>query len=251
MSERKLKSNIKILPTIPELNMNDKWAKMLPTVISHIKNQDIQGVTVMEPYVTPAFSGTYSDVKWSKLEAITDRINDCIDHFMTTDATHIWLIDGDIEVPKHALRYLLNLNVDITSGIYSFHNEKYAMMFGKMKDPDAEVKDPTDKTHKFVPRGLIGFQGDGIIGADQRVGGGNGCMLIKRRVFRQYHPNIKPLRFVNSYKNMGSDLYFWHRAQNAGFTCRIHGRVLCGHLPQWPLSCYIEDYKKWDMDVEG
>lgn len=244
------KRGIKICPTIPELNMNDRWAAMLPTVISHIKNQDVQGVEVMEPYITPSYSGSYMEGKMSKLEAITDRINACIDYFMDkTDATHIWLIDGDLEVPKHALRYLLNLDVDIASGIYAFHNEKYSMMFGKMHKPDDDV-DEIEKKHKFNPRGLIGFPGDGIIGGDIRVGGGNGCMLMKRRVFKQWHPQILPLRFVNDIGNMGSDLLFWYRAQEAGLSCRIHGRVICGHLPQWPLECYSEDYAKYGPATE-
>jgi hypothetical protein len=241
---KKFKDNIRIIPTIPNLNIRDKWAKMLPGCISHIKNQDVQGITLMEPYVTPDTDMDFSEGKMSKLEAITDRINACIDYFMEkTDATHVWLVDGDIEVPKHALRYLLELDVDIASGIYSFHNEKYSMMFGKMRDESVSMAEQ-EKTNKFNPHGLIGLPQDYITGSENRVGGGNGCLLMKRRVFGQYHPNIKPLRFVNNYKDLGSDLYFWYRAQNAGFTCRIHWQVLAGHLPQWPLSCYKEDYKE-------
>jgi hypothetical protein len=246
----KFKPGIKVFVGIPELNMNDKWAKLLPGVIDHIKKQDVQGVTVLEPYITPPYSGDYAEGKQSKLEAITDRINDCINKFMTTDATHLWLIDGDIETPRHALRYLLSLDVDVGSGIYPFHNEKYSMMFGKMRDENADVAEQ-EKTNKFNPHGLIGLPDDGVTGADQRIGGGNGCLLIKRRVFAQYHPNIKPLRFINNYKDLGSDLYFWHRCQNAGFTCRIHWYVLCGHLKEWPLSCYKEDYKtKFGMELD-
>lgn len=222
---------------------------MLPNTISHIKNQDIQGVTLLEPWVSPDTNLSFQDGKQSKLEAITDRINVCVDYFYDkTNATHIWIVDGDVETPKHALRYLLTLDADIASGIYAFHNEQFAMMFGKMKSPDDDLVDSKVKTNKFTPRGLIGFSGDGIIGSgytDYRVGGGNGCMLMKRRVFDRYHPNIKPLRFVNNYKDMGSDLFFWYRAQNAGLTCRIHGRVLCGHLPQWSLESYAESYEKY------
>lgn len=251
MSQRKLKSNIKIQPVIPNLNSHDKWAKMIPGCIEHIMNQDIQGITLLNPWVSPDTDMKFDEGKQSKLEAITDRINACIDYFYDkTDATHIWIVDVDTEVPKHALRYLLELDVDVASGIYPFHNEKYAMMFGRMHDPNAPAKD-VEKTNMFSPHGLIGLPEDGVTGSEGRVGGGNGCLLVKRRVFQEWHPNIKPIRFINNVERLGSDLYFWYRCQNAGFTCRIHWHVLCGHRPQWSLSCYKEDYKtKFGMELE-
>lgn len=254
MSQRKLRSSLKVIPTIPNLRMGDKWSAMIPGAIDHIKRQDVQGITLMEPYITSDTNLNFDEGKMSKLEAITDRLNACIDYFVDkTDATHMWLIDSDVEVPRHALRYLLNLDVDIASGIYPFHNkeayDKYCFMFGKMRDPNADAAEQ-EKTNKFVPRGLIGFSGDGVIGRDIRVGGGNGCMLMKRRVFKQWHPQLPSLRFMNNYKDMGSDLFFWHRAQNAGLTCRVHGRVICGHRPQWPLEVYAEDYEKYGLGKE-
>lgn len=241
-SGRKLKRSLKVIPTIPNLRMGDKWSALIPNAIEHIKKQDVQGVTVMEPWVSPNTPLRFENDKMSKLEAITDRLNACIEHFYNkTDATHMWMIDSDIEVPRHALRYLLELDVDIASGIYPFHNEQFAMMFGKMRATGEDVQ----TTNMFTPRGLIGFPDDGVIGGDLKVGGGNGCMLMKRRVFDKYHPAINPMRFINNVERMGSDLYFWHRAQEAGFSCRIHGRVICGHKPQWPLESYRESYEKY------
>jgi hypothetical protein len=151
---------------------------------------------------------------------------------MDTDATHLWIIDGDVEVPDHALCSLLQLKADIASGVYTFHNHIDVAMFGRMKD---EAK------YQFIPRSLDVFK-EQILGEDFYVGGGNGCMLITRRVFQKHHPNIKPLRF-RSPAGRGSDVYFWYEAQRAGFKCRIHGGVICGHLPEWPLKKMQEEFQ--------
>jgi len=63
------------------------------------------------------------------------------------------------------------------------------------------------------------------------------CMLTKRRVFEKHHPKLTPLRFRwNPPQDYGIDLTFWNDARLWGFTSAIHGGVLCGHLPQFPLE---------------
>ena len=106
-------------------------------------------------------------------------------------------------------------------------------MFGRM---------PEEESFRFVPRDIKVLRQQ-IIGDEFRVGGGNGCLLIKRRVFNRYHPQVHPLRFLCP-ADYASDLYFWHRAQKMGFTARVNGNVLCGHLPYWPLSSYGGEKKE-------
>lgn len=181
-------------------------------------------------YVTPPTSIKFDEGKLSRLEAITDRLNDILDRFRKTSHTHLWMIDADIEVPPHALCTLLKLDVDVASGVYSFHNfppnMRSAMMFGRM---------PKGEDNGMIPRSVeLGFKGDGVIGKDFRVGGGNGCLLLKRRVLDS------GIRFANKYKGFGSDLNFWYTVQEMGFSARVHGGVLCGHLPNNPLKSYSE-----------
>ncbi len=230
-----LKSDISVFVAIPSLANNDKYSSMIGNAVKHIKVQDTS-VKVLEPYITPPYSGTYEVGTKERLLAITDRLNDAVEKFLQSKATHLWLIDADIEVPKHALEKLIRLDSDLASGIYPFHNERHAFMFGRMRDGDKV---------EFIMRGPPGFQGSGVIGDAFRVAGGNGCLLVKRRVFESFHPDVNPLRFycpATEKRTWASDIYFWYQAQQFGFTARIHGGVLCGHLPQHTLQSYIEEY---------
>jgi len=226
-----LKSTIEIFVGIPSLRERDIYIQSyLGTCKTHIKNQECP-VKVLEPYVTPPYSGKWKRGEKSRLYAITDRLNNIVDKFMSINATHLWIVDADIEVPKHALCELLKLDVDIASGIYTFHKDWNKAMFGRI---------PNTETYQFAPR-ATGFIRGRVLGEDFMVGGGNGCMLIKRRVFKKHHPRIPALRFISP-GGRGSDIYFWYRAQKAGFTARIHGGIICGHLPQFPLSV-VGDYQ--------
>lgn len=218
------------MPGIPFLKRKDGYASYLGSAITHIKDQECP-VELMEPYVTPNYGGKWRDGDKSKLHAITDRLNNIVNKFLTADGSHLWIVDADIEVPKHGLCELLKLDVDVASGIYTFHNDRNKAMFGRI---------PNTETYMFAPRAVGHFRGT-VLGENEMVGGGSGCMLIKRRVFRRYHPKIPSLRF-GSPGGRGSDIYFWYQAQKAGFTARVTGNVICGHLPQFPLK-EVGDYQ--------
>jgi hypothetical protein len=58
---------------------------------------------------------------------------------------------------------------------------------------------------------------------------GTSCVLIRRCVFEsgyrfKYKSNVTP------------DILFIFQIQRKGFVAKVHGDVLCGHLPEWPLS---------------
>lgn len=222
----KLKDNITVFVAIPWLK-NDHYEGYYGSCINHIQKQGTS-VKVLPPWRTPPYSGKYKQGEQSLLYAIMDRMNACVDKYVTTSATHLWIVDADVEVPPHALETLLKHDVDIASGVYPFHNFKdvRAMMFGRMNDNPCGF---------FIPRDWDYMAGQ-VFGIDERVSGGTGCMLLKRRVFNRYHPNIPPLRFDKKNGECGADVYFWKRTQDAGFTARVDANVVCGHLPNSPLS---------------
>jgi hypothetical protein len=58
---------------------------------------------------------------------------------------------------------------------------------------------------------------------------GTSCVLIKRRVFEggyrfKFDPSVTP------------DILFMYQVQRMGFVAKVHGDVLCGHLPEFPLA---------------
>jgi len=182
----------------------------------------------MKPKITAPYSGEFNAGKRSLLYAIMDRMNAVIDNYITTDATHLFIADADVEIPSHGLETLLRHDVDVASGVYPFHNFKQcnAMMFGRMGDNECGFFIPRDWDYM---RGLV-------MGDEFPVSGGTGCMLIKRRVFNRHHPKIPTLRFDKKGDKCGADVYFWRRIQDAGFTARVDANVVCGHLPECKLS---------------
>lgn len=229
-----LKQGLKVLAAIPNLADGDSYAPFVKNATRRIEKQKCPVPTTI--YVTPPFPGRFDLGHKSRLDAITNRLNHIVDHFMGSGCTHLWIVDADVEPPDFALDTLLRMNVDVASGVYSFHNDRNVLMFGRMRYGDKSL---------MIPRGFIGFSGDGIIGQDFRVGGGNGCLLVKRRVFQQYDRRVAPIRFDSTWAN-GSDVNFWYQCQEAGFVCRVNANVKCGHLSSdpkrnIPLESYYED----------
>lgn len=231
----KFKDDLTVFPGIPWLR-NDHYEGYYGSCINHIKQQNTS-VKILPIWRTTPYSGKYEQGNKSLLYAIMDRMNAVIDKFMSTDATHLWIIDADVEVPPHALETLLSHDVDIASGVYPFHNFKHskAMMCGRMSDGPCGF---------FHPRNWAYMKGQ-VFGEEFPVSGGTGCMLVKRRVFKRYHPHIVPFRFDKVGGKCGADVYFWKRAQDAGFTARLDANVVCGHLPECRLS-EVDEWGKTD-----
>ena len=66
------------------------------------------------------------------------------------------------------------------------------------------------------------------------VWAGIGCALIKRTVFEKIR-FIYDLREYNRKVGVHDQLFLFE-AQRLGFNVLLHGDVLCGHLPEWPLQ---------------
>lgn len=222
-----LKKSLKVYVGIPWLR-NDHFKPYLKSCISHIERQEIS-VEVLPPKPTNPFSGNFERGQRSRLYAIMDRMNAVIDDYMKTSASHLFMVDADVEIPPHALETLLRHDVDVASGVYPYHNfeDCHAMMGGRM-----DTKNPCGFFH---PRDWSYMEGL-VMGDEYPVSAGTGCMLVKRRVFNRYHQKIKPLRFTKKGGECGADVYFWKRVQDAGFTARLDANVVCGHLPDYALS---------------
>jgi hypothetical protein len=58
---------------------------------------------------------------------------------------------------------------------------------------------------------------------------GTSCILIKRFVFEGGY-RFKFDLSVTPY------ILFMHQVQRMGFAAKVHGDVLCGHLPEYPIA---------------
>lgn len=227
-----LKNNLKIYLGVPWLR-DDHFQKYFKRLQNHVNAQETD-VEYVGPYKTPTV-GRKANLEpgtQELLDAICDRMNAVVDMFMRTNCTHLWMLDADVEPPPHALETLLRLDVDVASGLYPRHSKINGQVV-----PVAGRMSPDNPCGGFVYRGLEYALGQ-VHGEEQPWSAGAGCLLIKRRVFKRWNPKLRPIRFIRSdgVRKCGADTWFWKRCRDAGFTTRVDGRVLCGHLPEYSLS---------------
>lgn len=191
--------------------------------------QNIVGVEVLKPYVTLAADIDDRGLLDSrrKVAAITEKLNEIRAAFLKSDADLLWIVDADNEVPSYALHKLMSLDVDIASGCYPMHSDCNSVCGGYMT-PQPHIK-MGSTTPAWIRDKILGLDG-------RKVAGGNGCLLVKRRVFEPVAEGAVPLVFRYFPGNRSSDIQFFLDAQEAGFQAAVHGGVMCGHLPEWSLD---------------
>jgi len=225
-----LRSDLKVFVAVPWL-----YGEVYESCLKHIENQKCQVETTEPYYVKPRVSFDPKRDKKKKPALSAANVNWYINKFLQSDATHFWMIDADAEVPENALCDLIKMDVDIASGVSFSHNRSRITTAGRWFPAPSKNQRSSKPFFKFLaPNQILGRK----IGSKQIVvGTGAFCLLCKRRVFEKPHPRIKPLRFRwNEPQAFGIDLTFWFDAQTYGFSARINGNVLCGHLPDKPLE---------------
>lgn len=199
--------------------------------IRHIERQ-VCPVSLCPVFVTSPTHRSFGK-NW-RFNAITEKLNELREAFLESGASHLWIIDADVEVPPHALDSLLRLDVDVASGVYPTHENRDRIMGGLMDE-----KGKTFFSYRSRVKGEV-------LGEDGKfVCAGNGCLLIKRRVFTMGFIDDKPL-FFRSKRGViwNADLQFFIDVQDVGFSARLHTGVLCGHLPESPLKELMKDLNK-------
>jgi len=158
-------------------------------------------------YVTPP----PSRVEWA---AFVEAENKIIDRFLEGGYELLWQVELDVEVPPNSFRLLQSLDVDIACGYVRRHNGD-GLILGFL-DENMRVW--------YLPENSV--RGGVLSGW---VMAGTSCVLFKRRIFED------GLRF-RYVRGVTPDIVFMFDAQSAGFKAKVHGDVLCGHLPECPLG---------------
>ncbi len=218
---KQLKGNLSVFVGIPYLGIGGPAEAFLPRALKAIAAQKTS-VKMAAPWVTRTPSG-----KGETRYLVAGKMNEIRDRFLKTSCTHVWIVDSDCDPPPNALEDLLRLDVDIASGVSPTH------------------KDWNETTAAWeLPGGGLRFyrrmdiEGK-IVGEKEAVTTGGFCMLIKRRALLRYSPYHAPLREYTqrTLKAIyGPELQFFIDAQKMGFSVRLHGGVMCGHLPEYPLN---------------
>lgn len=196
-----------MLVGIPSLADNDRFRSYREDILNRIKVA--MGSVEHEVFVTPPSNKI-------GIEGIVEAENQLILRALEGDFSHLWLVQADVEVPYNAFGSLFALDVDVAFGVVPRHNDRNALICGFL-DEQAKVW--------YLPRQAVEGQIlSGWVFA-------SGCILIERRVLEA------GVRFRYE-SGVGEDVLFAYDVQKAGFVAKVHGDVLCGHLPEWPLTPY-------------
>ena len=202
---------MKVQVGIPSLKERDRHHGYLGSTLKHV-DEALEGVE-HDVFVT-------SPTHLAGWEGLVERQNVILDRFLQGDCDYLWHVELDVQVPADSFEKLLALDVDVACGYVRRHSED-GLICGFL-DENMRVW--------YLPFNAV--RGNVLSGW---VMAGTSCVLIKRRVFEdgvrfRYDPHVTP------------DILFMFDVQRRGFEAKVHGGVLCGHLPEWPLplSCKLE-----------
>ncbi len=201
------------------------YDEFLESCQKHLSAQETEA-TLLPPYLT----STVTDEEFAstpQMKLITPKLNEVIGA-CPEEATHIWFLNADAEVPTDALERLLKLGVDVASGISPSHRSKYwSTVFHWVPPPTPQENWSTPYFRVLRMNEVQGI----VIGGCELIGTGHFCMLVRKHVFDNFRFRWNPPK-----QKIGSELTFWMDAQMLGYKCRIDGRLLVGHLPEHPLE---------------
>jgi len=140
---------------------------------------------------------------------------DIVKHAIENKYDYILWVDSDTIIPKNTLKRLMSHDKDIVSGVYS-----YKLIGGKNAVAKRFIPNEVD-AYEDIPLDEIRAK-DNIFEVD---GIGFGCVLTKMEIFNHIHDPW----FVLT-KNMGEDIDFCRKAQNAGYKIYLDPKVLAGHI---------------------
>lgn len=152
--------------------------------------------------------------------------NNIVKRFLSTDCTHLMMIDDDIVPPVDALERLL------------FHNKEIVAAACPMIGPDKKgnltisynayaISDDKVKTPLIDASGLI--EVDAV---------GTGCIMIKRDVLENMYivaPFLTRYNETTGIKEMGEDIYFCKLASNMMIDIYSDFGLKCKHIKQCNL----------------
>ena len=138
--------------------------------------------------------------------------NCAVRHFLAQlEFTHLFFLDSDVEPPLDALERLLALEAPIATGCYGVGRPHWAL---------AEYREGHFHLLKALPERERPFAVAGC---------GAGCLLIRREVLEKIAwPWFRWVERPDG-SQVGEDIYFSAKANEAGYAIRAHPGVICGH----------------------
>lgn len=163
-------------------------------------------------------------------------------------ATHVWMVDTDMQYPPDALKLQYGANVDVICGFAVSRHMYHKPIWGPAVEGRRFKCLPQWPTVSGWIEGkrLTGVQPTG------RVGGAG--LLIRTRVLRDLP---RPWFKFEDDEQVGEDAYFSQQCLDHGVPLFCHMDVLVGHEtlavlnPQYLASGDAQGGPRWQVDVDG
>ena len=145
--------------------------------------------------------------------------NSLVDMALKDECDYIMFIDADVLLPKDGIDDLIDMNLDIASGLYFQKGKPYL--------PVARLKKHKDDTEHLF---LEDFEWGDVL---KVAGTGMGCCLIKSEVFKKMkYPYFKfewkDIKGVTT--QVAEDLYFCDKAKKLGYDTYLNTGIVCEHF---------------------
>ena len=175
-----------------------------------------------------AYTARYLHVENSGMllgSGVTDRqythsaentlVENFLDDKLCSGATHLFFTEMDMILPRDAIVKLLEMDVDIATGVY--------FLRGGDGQPCLYKKILTTRDNPWVHTPVSIFPTQEPFRVDCP---GLGCVLFKRKVFE----TLKYPWFDLAEGKYGSDMYFYTNAKTAGLEVWANPKVMCGQI---------------------
>ena len=155
-----------VFPAIPWLVDGNKFEPFLESALAHLKAQKCPDAKVLSPFLSEPYPpGTTFNIK-EQMGFLNVKLNEIIEAFLESGATHLWFVDADCETPPNALQKLLEMDVDIASGVSPPHFSKRKSTALKwMAPPSPEYKWSRPWYRSYKMRDVLGK----ILGEDRFI----------------------------------------------------------------------------------
>lgn len=173
-------------------------------------------------------------VEWDTIEGRPedDARNAAVERFLTTDCTHLMMIDDDIIAPLHALSMVLHDKPIVSATVFTWKERQPLALIMKWDEEQQGFKQDVEAIARINA-------GERLVKVD---GSGAGCFIVRRQVYENMVSNW--FRFQYNPKGrltMGEDFYFYRRLMQMGYSVYVDGQVICGHIGQVDIK-EIQDF---------
>lgn len=130
--------------------------------------------------------------------------------------THLFFLDSDVEPPLDVLDRLLKLDAPLAGGCYPLLMANGLRWALSRRDDNGEYRLLEELPDESEP-----FEVDA---------GGAGCLLIRRDIFEfMVWPWFRWIERADG-SQMSEDIYFFQKANKAGFVLKVDPKIICHHF---------------------